>query len=58
MEIVVILEGACGEARRLKAKPDTTLDEAMGFAEEAVCNGIYMRASVEVDGENYCDYEV
>lgn len=54
----MILEGACGEARRLKAKPDTTLDEAMGFAEEAVCNGMYMRASVEVDGENYCDYEV
>lgn len=58
MEIVVILEGACGEVRRLRAKPDTTLDDAMGFAEEAVCNGMCMRASVEVNGEDYCDYEV
>ena len=55
---MVVLEGTCGEVRRLKAKPGTTLDDAMGFAEEAVCNGMYMRASVEVDGENYCDYEV
>ena len=58
MEIMVVLEGTCGEVRRLKATPGTTLDDAMGFAEEAVCNGMYMRASVEVDGENYCDYEV
>ena len=58
MEIMVVLEGTCGEVRRLKAKPGTTLVDALGFAEEAVCNGMYMRASVEVDGENYCDYEV
>lgn len=34
MEILVVLEGVCGEIRRLKAKPETTLDDAMGFAEE------------------------
>lgn len=58
MEIVVILEGACGEVRRLRAKPGVTLDDVAAFAEEAVFNGAYMRATVEVDGHNYCDCEV
>lgn len=58
MEIMVILEGVCGEIRRLKAKPETSLDDAMGFAEESVYNGMYARATVEVDGESYCEYEM
>lgn len=58
MEILVILEGVCGEVRRLKAKPSVTLDDVMAFAEESVSNGMYMRAAVEVDGQNYCEYEV
>lgn len=58
MEIIVILQGVCGETRSLKAKPETTLDDAMGFAEESVYNGMYARATVEVDGECYCEYEM
>ena len=58
MEIIVVLEGACGEIRRLKAKPETTLDDAMGFAEELVYNRLYTRATVEVDGASYCEYEM
>lgn len=58
MEIIVVLEGVCGEIRRLKAKPETILDDAMGFAEESVDNGMYARATVEVDGESYCEYEM
>ena len=56
--MIVVLEGVCGEIRRLKAKPETTLDDAMGFAEELVDNGMYARATVEVDGESYCEYEM
>lgn len=58
MEIMVILQGVCGETRRLKAKPETSLDDAMGFAEDSVYNGMYARAAVEVDGECYCEYEM
>lgn len=58
MEIMVILQGVCGETRRLKAKPETSLDDAMGFAEESVYNGMYARATVEVDGKCYCEYEM
>lgn len=58
MEIVVILQGVCGETRRIKAKPETSLDDAMGFAEDSVYNGMYARATVEVDGECYCEYEM
>ena len=58
MEIVVILQGVCGETRRLKAKPETSLGDAMGFAEDSVYNGMYARATVEVDGECYCEYEM
>ncbi len=58
MEIMVILQGVCGETRRLKAKPETSLDDAMGFAEDSVYNGMYARATVEVDGECYCEYEM
>ena len=58
MEVMVILQGVCGETRRLKAKPETSLDDAMGFAEDSVYNGMYARATVEVDGECYCEYEM
>ena len=58
MEIVVVLEGVCGEIRRLRAKPETTLDQATTFAEEQVYCGMYARAAVEVDGESYCEYEM
>lgn len=58
MEIVVVLEDVCGAIRRLKAKPETSLDDVTGFAEESVCNGLYARATVEVDGESYCEYEM
>ena len=58
MEIMVILQGVCGETRRLKAKPETSLDDAMGFAEDSVYNSMYARATVEVDGECYCEYEM
>lgn len=58
MEIIVILQGVCGETRRLKAKPETSLDDAMGFSEDSVYNGMYARATVEVDGECYCEYEM
>lgn len=58
MEIMVILQGVCGETRRLKAKPETSLDDAMGFAEDSVYNGMYARATAEVDGECYCEYEM
>lgn len=58
MEIMMILQGVCGETRRLKAKPETSLDDAMGFAEDSVYNGMYARATVEVDGECYCEYEM
>ena len=58
MEIIVILQGVCGETRRLKSKPETTLDDAIGFAEDSVYNGMYARATVEVDGECYCEYEM
>ena len=58
MEIIVILQGVCGETRRLKAKPETSLDDAIGFAEDSVYNGMYARATVEVDGECYCEYEM
>lgn len=58
MEIIVILQGVCGETRRLKAKPETSLDDAMGFAEDSVYNGMYARATVEVDCECYCEYEM
>ena len=58
MEIMVILQGVCGEVRRLRAKPETTLEDAMGFAEESVYDGLYAKATVEVDGESYCEYEM
>ena len=58
MEIMVILEGVCGDIRILKAKPETTLEDAMSFAEESFYDGLYAKATVEVDGESYCEYEM
>ena len=58
MKIMMILRGICGETRRLKAKLETTIDDAMDFAELAVYNGMCARAAVGVDGECYCEYEM
>lgn len=55
--IEVVFENLYGRKLKFQANPETTLDEAVAFAEAAVYDGTFDRSAVIVDGEIYCEYE-